>query len=578
MRYHGIHACALAACSLGLALAAATSTTARAAGQAAVPPISFNRDIRPILSNNCFACHGPDATKRETEFHFDTKDGAFAEDGIIVPGSAAGSMLVKRITNPDPKKHMPPPDSGHALTARQIELLRRWIDEGAKWDTHWAYTAPVRPDLPAVGKAEWVRNPIDRFILARLEREGLRPSPEADKATLLRRVTYDLTGLPPTPVELDAFLADRAPDAYERRVDALLQSPHFGERMALPWLDASRYADTHGYHIDSQRGMWPWRDWVIAAFNRNLPYDQFTVEQLAGDLIPDATRDQKVASGFNRNHMINFEGGAIADEYQVEYVIDRVEATSTAFMGLTMGCARCHSHKFDPISHKEFYQFFAFFNNVPELGLDGRRGNAVPMILLTSPAQQKMLDELDAAIEAHESALDDDIVAPLQREWEASVAGKLAQAAPDLQDIDRNGPRGALRAGRQLFGHLGSLSARPHRDRRSDVRRRPDRPGGDVRRRHGGQLRQCRQRSTARTRSASRCGCGRGETCRCRSSRSSTTGSIVADTSGVSTICSSTTSSGGPRASPLRSPPTRLPTPFRFGVASASSSESGLTS
>ena len=327
MRYHGIHACALAACSLGLALVAATSMTARAAGQAAVPPISFNRDIRPILSNNCFACHGPDATKRETEFHFDTKEGAFAEDGIIVPGSAAGSMLVKRITNPDPKKHMPPPDSGHALTPRQIELLRRWIDEGAKWDTHWAYMAPVRPDLPSVEKADWVRNPIDRFILARLEREGLKPSPEADKSTLLRRVTYDLTGLPPTPAELDAFLADRSPDAYERRVDALLQSPHYGERMAVPWLDASRYADTHGYHIDSQRGMWPWRDWVISAFNRNLPYDQFTIEQLAGDLLPDATRDQRVASGFNRNHMINFEGGAIADEYQVEYVIDLVEAT-----------------------------------------------------------------------------------------------------------------------------------------------------------------------------------------------------------------------------------------------------------
>jgi mono/diheme cytochrome c family protein len=456
MRYQGIHACALGACSFGLALAAATSLTARAAGQAAVPPVSFNRDIRPILSNNCFACHGPDATKRETEFHFDTREGAFAEDGIIVPGSAAGSMLVKRITNPDPKKHMPPPDSGHALTARQIELLRRWIDEGAKWDTHWAYTAPVRPDLPAVDKADWVRNPIDRFILARLEREGLKPSPEADKATLLRRVTYDLTGLPPTPAELDAFLADRSPDAYERRVDALLQSPHYGERMAVPWLDASRYADTHGYHIDSQRGMWPWRDWVIGAFNRNLPYDQFTIEQLAGDLLPDATRDQKIASGFNRNHMINFEGGAIADEYQVEYVIDRVEATSTAFMGLTMGCARCHSHKFDPISHKEFYQFFAFFNNVPELGLDGRRGNAVPMILLTSPAQQKMLDDLDKAIKAHEDALDDDVVTPVQREWEASAAGKLEQAAPDLQDIDRKG----LSAHYELDGSFSDISGR----------------------------------------------------------------------------------------------------------------------
>ncbi len=289
MRFHGTHACVLVACSLGLALASAASPAART-GQAGSQPLSFNRDIRPILSNNCFACHGPDATKRETEFHFDTKEGAFAEDGIIVPGSAAGSMLVKRITNPDPKKRMPPPDSGHALTAKQIELLRRWIDEGAKWDTHWAYTPPVRPEPPSADrlkKDDWVRNPIDRFILARLEAEGLKPSEEADKATLLRRVTYDLTGLPPTPAELDAFLADRSPDAYERRVDALLQSPHYGERMAVPWLDAARYADTHGYHIDSYRGMWPWRDWVIGAFNRNLPFDQFVIEQLAGDLAPE---------------------------------------------------------------------------------------------------------------------------------------------------------------------------------------------------------------------------------------------------------------------------------------------------
>ena len=426
-------------CFLGLALAGATSLAARPQEQTGAPPVSFNRDIRPILSNNCFACHGPDATKRETEFHFDTREGAFAEDGIIVPGSAAGSMLVKRITNPDPEKRMPPPDSGHVLTAGQIALLRRWIDEGAKWDTHWAYSAPLRPELPDVDKdkAEWVRTPIDRFILARLEREGLKPSPEADKATLLRRVTYDLTGLPPAPADVDAFLADRAPDAYEKRVDALLQSPRYGERMAVPWLDAARYADTHGYHIDSHRVMWPWRDWVIGAFNRNLPFDQFTIEQLAGDLLPGATRDQKLASGFNRNHMVNFEGGAIADEYQVEYVVDRVEATSTAFMGLTMGCARCHSHKFDPISHKEFYQFFAFFNNVPERGLDGQRGNAAPTLLLTTPAQQKLLDELDAAIAERRAALDEEKVAPVQREWEQALT--KTSAGPGGDDDHRRG-------------------------------------------------------------------------------------------------------------------------------------------
>jgi mono/diheme cytochrome c family protein len=421
MPTRGTWAVAVAAASLFSTLAVAAGQGTRRPDRAATP-VLFNRDIQPILSNNCFACHGPDEKKRETKFHFDTKEGAFAKPGVIEPGDADSSLLIEMITNPDPKLRMPPPDSGHVLTAAQIDLLRRWIDEGAKWDTHWAYTAPVRPDPPTPALAGWARNPIDQFVLARLEREGLKPSPEADRVTLLRRVTYDLTGLPPTPAEVDAFLADRSPDAYERRADALLQSPRYGERMAVPWLDAARYGDTHGYHIDSLRGMWPWRDWVINAFNRNLPFDRFTIEQLAGDLLPEATREQKIASGFNRNHMINFEGGAIADEYQVEYVVDRVEATSTAFMGLTMGCARCHTHKYDPITHKEFYQFFAFFNSVPERGLDGRVGNAVPFLLLPSPAQQKVLDELDAAIKSREAALADARVAPVQTEWEKAVA------------------------------------------------------------------------------------------------------------------------------------------------------------
>ncbi|HET7216819.1 MAG TPA: DUF1553 domain-containing protein [Vicinamibacterales bacterium] len=411
-----------AACCVCFTLLAVAGIAARPQARPPAAPISFNRDIRPILSNNCFTCHGPDEKQRETKFHFDTKEGAFLEQGVIVPGNAASSMLVQRITNPDPEKRMPPRDSGHSLTPAQIDLLRRWIDEGAKWDTHWAYTAPARPEPPPTRNRDWPRTPIDRFILARLEREGLEPSEEADKVTLLRRVTYDLTGLPPTPEEIDTFLGDKAADAYERRVDALLQSPRYGERMAVPWLDASRYADTHGYHIDSHRGMWPWRDWVIAAFNRNLPFDRFVVEQLAGDLLPGATREQKIASGFNRNHMINFEGGAIAEEYQVEYVMDRVEATSSAFMGLTMGCARCHAHKYDPITHKEFYQFYAFFNNVPEKGLDGRTGNAAPFLMLTTPEQQTILDEIDAGIDAREEMLSDEVVEPLQRDWERSVA------------------------------------------------------------------------------------------------------------------------------------------------------------
>ena len=429
--------------------AAARISEVRAQGTPPPPPISFNREILPILANNCFACHGPDEKKRETKFHFDTQDGMFLKRGVIEPGHSSDSLLVEKITEPNPKDRMPPPDSGHSLTEKQIDLLRRWIDEGAKWDTHWAYVPPKRPELPPVRQTTWIRNPIDQFILARLDREGLAPSPEAAKDVLLRRLTYDLTGLPPTPQETDAFLADASPDAYEKQVDRLLASPHYGERMAMPWLDAARYADTHGYHIDSLRAMWPWRDWVINAFNHNMPFDEFAVEQLAGDLLPNATREQKIASGFNRNHMINFEGGAIADEYQVEYVVDRVEATSNAFMGLTMGCARCHSHKFDPITHKEFYEFFAFFNTVPEVGLDGRTGNAVPVLPLPNPEQQASLDQLNAAIDALQEALADTVVAPLQEEWETAVSERPAE--PDVT---------GLVAHYELDGNFSDISGR----------------------------------------------------------------------------------------------------------------------
>jgi hypothetical protein len=457
-RIRGTWAVALGLAVFALAVVTGPGLAAHAQEREAPRPISFNRDIRPILSNNCFECHGPDEGKRETKFHLDTREAALLEPGVIVPGDPDKSLLMQRVTHPDLSERMPPADSGHELTDGQIQLLRRWIAEGAKWDTHWAFTAAVRPEPPAVQKRGWARNPIDHFILARLERERIDPSDEADRETLLRRVTYDLTGLPPTPAEIDAFLADRAPDAYERRVELLLQSPRYGERMAMPWLDAARYADTHGYHIDSLRGMWPWRDWVINAFNRNVSYDRFIVEQIAGDLLPDATREQKIASGFNRNHMINFEGGAIADEYQVEYVIDRVEATSSAFLGLTMGCARCHSHKFDPISHKEFYEFYAFFNNVPEFGLDGRTGNAVPYLLLPDERQQAQLDQLDAAIKAHEKALAEDTVAPLQAEWERAAidAAPLAAASGPTAHYELDGNfsdvSGRYQIGRTIAG------------------------------------------------------------------------------------------------------------------------------
>ena len=382
--------------------------------------VNFDREVRPILSDNCFSCHGPDARNRMANLRLDVPDGGMDPAKVLA-----------RVTNPDAAKRMPPAYSGHTLTPLQIDLIRQWIAQGAKWQPHWAFVAPKRPEIPAVGDKAWVRNPVDSFVLARLEKEGLKPSPAADKATLLRRVSYDLTGLPPTVAELNSFLADKSPDAYEKRVDALLRSPRYGERMAMQWLDLARYADTHGYHIDSSREMWHWRDWVIDAYNRNMPYDQFTIEQLAGDLIPNATVEQKVASGFNRNHMINFEGGAIPEEYQVEYVVDRLEATSATWMGLTMGCARCHDHKYDPIAQRDFYRFFAFFNNISEVGLDGRNGNAAPYLQLPSPEQKAREEELKAAIKAHEAALPEDAVARRQSEWEL---GEMAQAGPAVRD------------------------------------------------------------------------------------------------------------------------------------------------
>ena len=391
--------------------------------------VDFDREIRPILSENCFTCHGPDESKRMAKLRLDIPDGGGLTKGIITPGSSAQSRILQRVSASN--NRMPPAVTGKTLTPKQVETLTRWIDEGAKWQSHWAFTAPIRRDPPAI-TSSWPKNPIDNFILARLQKESLKPSPEADRATLLRRVTYDLTGLPPTPTEIDSFLADKAPNAYEKRVDALLASPRYGERMAAQWLDLARYADTHGYHIDSHREAWHWRDWVVSAFNSNLPYDQFTVWQLAGDLLPNATTEQKLASGFNRNHMINFEGGAIPEEYQTEYVIDRLEATSMTWLGLSMGCARCHDHKYDPIPQRDFYRFFAFFNNVSEKGLDGRNGNAEPFLQLPTPEQKTRQGELKAAIKAHEASLPETEIAAKQDKWEQ------AQAAL-MKSIARNG-------------------------------------------------------------------------------------------------------------------------------------------
>jgi hypothetical protein len=396
--------------------------------QTATKRVDFNRDIRPILSDTCFKCHGPDEKQRMANLRLDDTEGLFVDRGgyrIIGPGNAAQSKLYQKVSSKDDSFLMPPAYSGRTLTASQIELIKQWIDQGAKWEMLWSFVPPKRSPLPDVKGKDWPRNPIDNFVLARLEAEGLKPSPQADKSTLLRRVYFDLTGLPPTPAEIDAFVADHSPDAYEKRVDQLLASPHYGERMAMPWLDMARYADSHGYHVDNLRDMWAWRDWVIKAFNQNMPYDEFTVEQIAGDLLPNATDDQKIASGFNRNHMITLEGGAIPEEYHVEYVVDRVSTTSTAFLGLTMGCARCHDHKYDPIKQKDFYRFFAFFNTVPERGLDGINGNAVPLLPMPSHDQQQRLDNLNKQLSNTLAALPEKKILAQRNDWQKSALASL---------------------------------------------------------------------------------------------------------------------------------------------------------
>jgi len=389
--------------------------------------VRYNRDIRPILAENCYQCHGPDQNQRKAELRLDQEEGARADLGgrrAIVPGRPEESELIRRVTAADPDERMPPASTGKALSARQVELLRQWIAAGARWEAHWSFVPPQRPEPPQVGDPSWVRNPIDAFILARLEQEGLRPSPEADRATLIRRLSLDLTGLPPTPEEVDAFEQDPSPDAYEKLVDRLLASPRHGERMASRWLDAARYADTNGYQTDGERHMWRWRDWVIDAYNRNLPFDQFTIEQLAGDLLPHATLEQQLATGFNRNHRGNSEGGIIPEEYAVEYVCDRVETTGTVWLGLTLNCARCHNHKFDPLTQQDYYSLFAFFNNVPEKGRAVKYGNSPPYIAAPTKEQQQQLAELEARLaqaEAQLAALEPEL-ASAQAEWEQALA------------------------------------------------------------------------------------------------------------------------------------------------------------
>ncbi|HXJ39021.1 MAG TPA: DUF1549 domain-containing protein, partial [Bryobacteraceae bacterium] len=345
--------------------------------------VDFQREIRPLLSENCFQCHGPDSSTRMASLRLDRKDGITAP-GIIVPGQPAESRLYQRISATDGRK-MPPEYSHRALTSVQITRIKTWIEQGAPWVEHWAYSAPVKSEPPAVKNALWARNPIDRFILAKLEAKGLEPAAAADKRTLIRRVALDLTGLPPTPAELDLYLKDLTPRAYENMVDRYLASPHFGEHRARYWLDAARYGDTHGIHIDNYREIWPYRDWVIQAYNRNVPYDRFSTEQLAGDLLPGSTLDQKIATGFMRCGVTTNEAGIIEDEYAEIYAKDRAETASAVYLGLTVGCATCHDHKFDPIPQKDFYALGAFFRNTTQRVMDDNVPDTPPVVVVPKP-------------------------------------------------------------------------------------------------------------------------------------------------------------------------------------------------
>ncbi len=432
--------CVLAVCT---SLASLIVPDVRAETPAANTRIDFARDVRPILSNHCWSCHGPDEATRQAKLRLDRRDSAIAktESGkiAVTPGNPKASELVTRINARDDDQLMPPLDAKRPLTSAQKETLRRWIEQGAEFSQHWAFVPPQRPAVPRTKsqisnlKFE-IRTPIDAFVHARLEAEGLAPSSEAPKETWLRRATLDLTGLPPSLTDLQAFLADDSPDAFEKVVDRLLVSPRHAERMAMHWLDAARYADTNGYNNDETRSMWPWRDWVIEAFASGMPYDQFLSEQLAGDLLPNATLAQRVATGFNRNHVLTTEGGIIEEEYHVEYVADRVHTTATVVMGLSFQCARCHDHKFDPLTQREYYQFAAFFNNVPDRIVGYNQGRmAEPLLKVPSREQQAELDRLQrrkAEIEAllkHREAN----IAPEIARWEKSLTpDEIAKAGP----------------------------------------------------------------------------------------------------------------------------------------------------
>lgn len=414
----------------------------------AAEPLKFNRDIRPILSEHCFQCHGPDNNTREAGLRLDDREQAIqpaeSDEIAIVPGKPGSSELVRRIFSEDEDLVMPPPDFNKTLTAAQKQMLKQWVAEGAGYERHWAFTPPLRAEPPVVKRTDWPRNPIDHFILARLKKEGLTPSPEAERATLFRRLSLDLTGLPPSPADVAAFgremtaakTGDVAERVYEKWVNKLLDSPHYGERMAVDWLDAARFADSNGYQVDRDREMYAWRDWVIAALNANKPFDQFTIEQIAGDLLPDATLQQKIATGFHRNHSLNEEGGVIPEEFLAEYCADRVETTATVWLGQTFSCARCHDHKFDPFTQRDFYSLYAFFHNVTEKGKGNYganiRRNAPPILQLPAPKLEAVRKVFNEALAVAKKQLAEQEAKSLagQAEWESRLRESSVQWSP----------------------------------------------------------------------------------------------------------------------------------------------------
>jgi len=391
-------------------------------------PVDFRQQIQPLLSRSCFACHGPDEATRQADLRLDIE--ADAKQRAIVAGDAEASLLVGRIFSTDADEVMPPPDALHPLTDDERKLLKQWIDEGAKWQSHWAFDPISVPEVDP-DETRWGKNEIDFFVARQIQSQGMAPSPEAERTTLLRRLYLDLIGIPPTPEQRDRFLADNTAGAYEAAVDELFRSPQYGEQMAVAWLDAARFADTNGYQNDFNRSMWPWRDWVIKAFNDNMPYDQFVIEQIAGDLLPDPTPEQLVATGFNRNNRSVTEGGVIVEEWRIENCVDRVETTAATFLGLTMGCARCHDHKYDPISQKEFYEFFAFFNNIDEQGVyNETRGNVGPQLTVATPAQTAKLSHLKQQIAALENERSERLPSDWIAQWDSTAGDPQSTSKP----------------------------------------------------------------------------------------------------------------------------------------------------